>query len=58
MGVTLVRYQVPSKATSSLPSATGEKKENIMKGSRAEIRTGRDRSLITVMCKTDSPWEY
>jgi len=38
------------------PSSTGQGRGNMMKGSRVEIRTGRDHSPITVMDKTDRTW--
>ena len=52
-GLTLAGYQVPTKAALSLPSSAGQGRENIMKGSWVEIRTGGDHSAITVTGKTD-----
>ena len=43
-GVTLAGHQAPTKAALSLPSSAGKRRENIMKGSWVEIRTGRDHS--------------
>ena len=40
-GLTLPGCQVPTKAALSLPSSTGQGRENIMKGSWVKIRTGR-----------------
>lgn len=34
----------------------GHRRENTTKGSWVEIKTGRHRSLVTVMSKTDSTW--
>jgi len=48
--------QVPTKATPSLPSSAAQRRENIMKGSWVEIRTGRDHSRITVTGKANSTW--
>lgn len=42
-----------SCSTTPLPSA-GQGRENIMKGWRVDIRTGRDHSPVTVMGNTDS----
>jgi len=55
-GLTLAEHQVPTKTALSLPSTAGQGRENIMKGSRVEIRTGRDHSPFTVAGKTDSTW--
>jgi len=54
--LTLAGCQVSTKVTLSffLISWTGEK--NIIKGSWAKIRAGRDHSPITMMDKTDSTW--
>jgi len=52
-GLTLAGLQVPTKAVLSPHSSTGQRRENIMKGLWVEIRTGRDRSPITAMGKTD-----
>jgi len=46
--LTLVGYQVPTKATLSLPSLPGQRTENMIKGSWFKIRTGRDHSPITI----------
>ena len=55
-GLTLAGCQVPTKATLSLPSSTGQGRENKTKGLWVEIRTRRDHSPITVTGKTDSTW--
>lgn len=49
---TKASHQAPTKASLSLPSTTGQGRENIMKGSWAEIRTRRDHSPNTVTGKT------
>lgn len=41
------------KTTLSRPSATGRGTENTVKGSRVEIRTGRDHSSTTVTEQAD-----
>lgn len=41
-----------TKAALPRPSAAGQGKENIMTGSKVEIRTDRHHSLITAMSKT------
>lgn len=41
------------KASLSFPSATGQDRENVTKGSWAEIMTERDHSPNKVMGKTD-----
>lgn len=53
---TLSGHQVPNKVTLSLPSSTAQRKENRMKGSWVEIKTGRDHSPFTVMGKRVSAW--
>lgn len=45
-------YQVPNKASLSLPSTAEQRRENTMKDSWAEIGKGRDHSLITAVDKT------
>lgn len=57
-GLTLARYQAPTKAAHSLPSATGQRGENKIKGSRVEIMTGRDGSLNTIKGKMVSIERY
>jgi len=47
---------VPTKAALSLPCSAGQGRENVAKGSWVEIRTGRDRSPVTVMGKTRLTW--
>ena len=54
--LTLAGSQVPTEATLSLPSSTGQGRESLAKGSWVEMRTGRDHSPTTVMGKTDSTW--
>lgn len=53
-GLTLAGFQAPSKATLSLPSAAGQKRENITEDSRLETRTGRDHPPGTVTGRTGS----
>ena len=55
-GLTLAGGQVPTKATLSPLSSTGQGRENRMKSSWVEIRTGRDHSPVIVTGKTDSTW--
>ena len=43
-GLTVAGRQVPTKAALSLPSSAGQGRENEMKGSWVEIRTGRSLS--------------
>jgi len=49
----LDKCQMPTKTTLSLPFSAGQGTGNTMKGSRVEMRTGRNRSPITVTDKTD-----
>jgi len=49
--------QVPTKAALSLPSSTGQEKENRTKGLWVKIRAGRGHSLIAAMGKPDSTWK-
>jgi len=44
-------------ALSLRPSSAGQGRENTMKSSWVEIRTGRDHSATTAMGKTASTWE-
>jgi len=46
--------QVPTKAGLSLPSSTGQGRENIMKCLWVELGAGRDHSPVTVTGKMDS----
>lgn len=54
--LTLIGDQVPTKAVLSLFSSAGEGHENLTKGSRVEIKTGRNHSLIAIMGETDLTW--
>jgi len=42
----------PQKPLYHSPSSTGQGRGNMMKGSRVEMRTGREQSPISVMDKT------
>lgn len=55
-GLTLAGCQVPTKASLSFPSSTGQGRENMTKGSQVEIRAERHHLLITIMGKTDPAW--
>lgn len=55
-GSTSAGCQVPSEAALSLPSSAEQGRENTMKDSWVEIRTGRYHSSITTTGKTDSTW--
>jgi len=52
-GLAWINARCPPKPLSHSPSSTGQGRGNMMKGSRVEIRTGRDHSSITVTDKTD-----
>lgn len=54
--LTLVGFAVPTRAAVSLPSSSGQGRENLRQGSWAEMRAGGDHLAITVMSKTDSAW--
>lgn len=56
LGLTLTEHQMPTKVALSLPSSVGQGRQNIMKDLWIEIRTGRDRSPVTVSSKTGSTW--
>jgi len=56
-GLAWINARCPSKPLYHSPSSTGQRRGNMMKGSRVETRTGRDHSAITVMDKTDGTWE-
>jgi len=56
-GLTLAGHQVPMKLLYHSPSSTRQGKENMMKGSWVEKRTGREQSPVTIMDKTDSAGE-
>ena len=43
----------PPKPLHHSPSSTGQERENMMKGSWVELRTGRDHSPVTVTGKPD-----
>jgi len=51
-----INAKCPPKPLYHSPSSTGQGRGNMVKGSRVEIRTGRDHSPITVTDKTDSTW--
>jgi len=55
-GLAWINARCPLKLLSQSPFSTGQGRGNMMKGSRVEVRTGRDHSLITVMDKTDWSW--
>jgi len=55
-GLTWPEHQVPTKATLSFTSSTGQGRKAMTKGSSLKIRTGRDHSPITITGKTDSTW--
>lgn len=52
-GLTPSEQQVHTKMALSLPSSTGQGRENTTKGSWIGIRIGREHSAITVMNKTN-----
>lgn len=54
-GLTLVGYQVPTKAALLLPASHGQGRETVIKGLWTRIRTGR---LLTIdaVVKMDSAW--
>jgi len=52
-GVAWINARCPPKPLYHCPSSTGQGRGNMMKGSRVEIRRGRDHSPITVTDKTD-----
>jgi len=52
-GLAWINARCPPKLLYHSPSSTGQGRGNMMKGSRVEIRTGRDHSLVTVTDKTD-----
>lgn len=52
--LTLVPCQVLTKAALSVPSTTGQGRENISKGSWAGIKAQRDHSPVTIKGKTES----
>jgi len=52
----LAGCQVPTKATPHSLSSTGQGRENMMKGSWVEIRTGRDLSPVSIMGEKHSTW--
>lgn len=54
--LTLVGLAVPTKAAVSLPSSSGQGRENRREGLWAETRAGRHDLAITVMSKTHSAW--
>jgi len=47
---------MPTKPALSLPLLYWVGEKNTTKGSRVEIRRGKDHSAITVTGKTDSTW--
>lgn len=50
-GLTLAGHQLPTKATLSLLSSEGQRRENIMKSLSVEVRTGRNHSAVIVVHK-------
>jgi len=52
-GLAWINARCPPKPLYHSPSSAGQGRRSMMKGSRVEIRTGRDHSPITVMDKTD-----
>jgi len=52
-GLAWINARCPTKPLYHCPSSAGQGRGNVMKGSRVEIRTGRDHSPITVTDKTD-----
>jgi len=52
-GLVWINARCPPKLLYHSPSSAGQGRGNKMKGSRVEIRTGRDHSPIAVMDKTD-----
>jgi len=52
-GLAWINARCPPKPLYHSPSSAGQGRGNWMKGSRAETRTGRDHSPITVTDKTD-----
>jgi len=51
-GLAWTNARCPTKPLYHSPSSTGQGRGNMMKGSRVEIRTGRDHSPTAVMDKT------
>jgi len=51
--VVWINARCPPKPLYHSPSPAGQGRGNMMKGSRVEIRTGRDHSPITITDKTD-----
>jgi len=47
-----INARSPPKPLYHSPSSTAQERGNMIKGSRVEIRTGRDHSPITIMDKT------
>ena len=47
-----INARCPPKLLYHSPSSAGQGRENVMKGSRVETRTGREHSPITVTDKT------
>jgi len=52
-GLAWINARCPPKLLYHCPSSAGQGRGDMMKGSRAEIRTRRDHSPVTVMDKTD-----
>jgi len=53
IGLAWINARCPRKLLYRSPSSAGQKRGNMMKGSKAETRTGREHSPITVTDKTD-----
>lgn len=52
--LTLFGCQAPTKAAISLPSTSGQRKENVTKRSLLETKTRRDHFANTIKGRTDS----
>jgi len=55
-GLAWKNARCPQKTLYHSPSSAGQGRENTMKVSRVEVRTGRDHSLITITDKMDCTW--
>jgi len=55
-GLAWISARCPPKPLYHSPSSAGQGRGNIAKGSRVEIRTGRDHSQITAIDKADRTW--
>jgi len=52
-GLAWINARYPLKWLYHCPFSAGQGRENMMKGSRVDTRTGRDHSSVTVTDKTD-----